>query len=306
MRTSLFTEEACALAFAALGTCYHLWTPEDFEVIFTDEDGFKVGMTIIGICSKMVPDVRILTFELMSNHIHITASGKEDRIMHLFNLIKSFIMRWTRANGRDVRWESFIAGIRQLATLDEVRNVIVYDNRNGFVVNPSCTPFSYRWGANRFYFNPDAKELAQLKSKPMSLRDRQRATRSRKADRADGLLSFEGYALPLSFCEIDSGERLFRSPSQYFFKISRSVETSKGIARELHERVFYTDDELFRTISSISRKKYGTGTPSQTPAEAKIELAKLMHYEYNATLKQISRILKLAPALLASLFPKIG
>ena len=298
-------EEACAQAFAALGPCYHLWTPDCFEVIFTSEDDFKAGMTIIGICAKMVPDVRILTFEIMSNHIHMAVAGSESRIAVLFNLIKSFLIKWSRASGRSLKWKEFNASTRLVTTLEDIRNVIAYINRNGFVVTPSCTPFSFRWGANRFFYNPDARKAAALESGTLTLRERQRATRSRKADGVGGLLKFEGCALTLSFCDIDAGEKLFRSASHYFFKISRSVESSKSIASELSEKVFCTDDELFAAVSMTCHKKFGTGLPSRIPAEAKVDIAKMMHYEYNATRKQIARILKLSPALLETMFPQI-
>ena len=64
----------------------HLWTPENHEVILSDEGTFHAGMNIFAIAVVCSPDVRIVTFELMSNHLHVTLSsrdtsgGKADRL----------------------------------------------------------------------------------------------------------------------------------------------------------------------------------------------------------------------------------
>ena len=112
---------------------------------------------------------------------------------------------------------------------------------------------------------------------------------------------YEGCVSPLSFCEIALGERLFRSPSHYFYKLGRSIEAQKDIARDISESVFYTDDELFSAISSMARKKYFIESVTEAGAAEIIELAKTMRYEYNASTKQIMRFLKLSNQVLASI-----
>lgn len=43
--------------------------------------------------------------------------------------------------------------LKPINDLKALREAIVYVNRNGYVVNPSHTPFSYPWGTGRYYFN---------------------------------------------------------------------------------------------------------------------------------------------------------
>ena len=68
-------EALCEAKFRDLGECHHLWTPENHEIIFTSQADFKTGMTLFGISARLFADVAVLTYELMSNHIHLTASG---------------------------------------------------------------------------------------------------------------------------------------------------------------------------------------------------------------------------------------
>lgn len=300
--SSYYEKEAlCEAKFRDLGECHHLWTPENHEIIFTSQSGFKTGMALFGISAGLFADVSILTFELMSNHIHITASGKEDRLIQLFETFKGLVLRWLKNNGRTMRLEKFQAGTRRLMTLEDIRNVIVYDNRNGFVVSPEHTPFTYPWGANRYYFSPDSCRLAEQESKPFSLRERRHVSHSRIADAAEGLVLFDGYASPLSFCDIHTGELLFRDASHYFNKLSKSVESNASIAKEIGESIWYTDDELYSIVRKISKERYGTVSPAVLAPNDRIVLAKTLHYEFNAGSKQLQRMLKLDSSVLNAL-----
>lgn len=298
MKSYYDEERLCSQTCLELGDCYHLWTSERCEMIFYTEADFREGMNVIGICARLHPQIRILTFEIMSNHLHFALVGDESAIRHFFDSLKKYLSRHFRKRvdecPRSTDWSGFNASVRKIDTLEDLRNVIVYINRNGYVISKGHTPFTYPWGTNRYYFNPDAVALASLKSRPMTLRERQSAINSRVADHIEGLAIHENCALPLSFCDIASGERLFRNPSHYFYKLGRSIEGQKKIAGEISESIFYTDDELFSAISSIAREKYGCRQLVQVPAEAKLELARTMRFEYNSSAKQIQRMLKIS------------
>lgn len=295
-------ERICENAFCQMGECYHLWTPENFEIIFTNEADFKLGMSIIGICAKLFPDIKILTFELMTNHLHVTAVGYHDRIVAMFSTIKEMLKRCFKSQGRVIDWDGFKEKLRPLTSLTDARNVISYDNRNGYVVSDRYTPFSYPWGANRYYFNPDACRLAREHSSSMSLRQLRKISHSRFADGIKDLITFDGYALPLSFCDISSGEELFRGPTHYFNSIAKNIESNAAIAKEVGESIFYTDDELFGIISRFGSQKFSEPMPSRLNNQAKIEVAKIMRYDYNASDKQIQRMLKIEPSIINTLF----
>ncbi len=295
-------ERACELMFIKLGECWHLWTPEGFDIIFDNEKEYGDGMGIIGVCARMYPDVIILTFELMSNHLHICAAGSETRIREMFGYIRMFLERHMKSLGKVIGWNRFEPGLRQLATLDDLRNVIIYDNRNGYLVHPEHTPFSYPWGANRYFFNDDAKEIAQRNSRKMPVIMKRNLCHFRDAGKVEGLMLYNGYASPLSFCRIDIAEQLFRDASHYFYKLGKSIETNARIAKEIQESIFYTDDEINDVIYRICRERYNVKSPSLLNSNAKIEMAKMLRYDYNASLAQIERRLRLDGKVIESLF----
>jgi hypothetical protein len=80
------------------------------------------------------------------------------------------------------------------------------------------------------------------------------------------------------------------------------MESKKEIAKELGERVFYTDDELYSILVMHGHERYQCDNPALLLPEQKLELAKLMKYEYHAGEKQIRRMLRLDPSIISALF----
>lgn len=292
------SEDRCQAVFENLKPCWHLWTPENFEIIFRNENDLKVGMCLVGICAKMFPEVIVHTFELMSNHLHLCVSGNHQDVMSFFHRLSMFLRRFCAAEGYTIDWLEFKCETRELTTLEDMRNVIVYINRNGYLVQTNYSPFTYPWGANKYFFNPDSKRLATEGAKKMTLRARRALTHSRLADEAEGVMIFDGYATPTSFCDICTTEKIFHSASNYFYRLGKNIEANKKIAKEISESIFYTDDELYAAIRNICLTKYGFSIPSQIPASAKLELARTMRFDYNASPKQIQRMLKVNPEMI--------
>ena len=299
-------ENRCLQCFNKMKVCYHLWTPENFEIIFRNDAEFLVGMGIMAMAAKCFPEVQILTFELMTNHLHIMASGEEQRLRMMFEQIKKYLKRMADDAERTINWTGFNPGIRSLNSLSDARNVLIYNNRNGFLVNNCYTPFSYPWGANVCYFNPDARKRFNESAVLSTIKDRRSITHSHISDDIKGLRILDGIFTPFSFCNINMGESLFRDAVHYFYLLSKNIESNKEIAKEIGESVSYTEEELYAAISVKCKQNYGTANPSQIPSDSKISIAKIMRYEYNASLKQIQRMLRLDTGVLNSIFGSQG
>mgnify|MGYP003445350746 FL=1 len=148
-------ERECERLFEKSGPFWHLYTDgrvmEDF--LCTEED-FKIAMTALAVAAVLFKKVRIITFELMSNHIHMILNGESDECLELFGRFKARLRRILKTNGRVINWEAFKADILPIETLNALRNEIIYVNRNAFVANPQFTPFSYPWGGGCAFFLP--------------------------------------------------------------------------------------------------------------------------------------------------------
>ncbi len=102
-----------------------------------------------------------------------------------------------------------------------------------------------------------------------------------------GSRTLDGYACPMSFCQIEKAEEYYRNASNFFYEISRNIESQKAIAEEIGEQIRYTDDEMFRIAVAQSKKSYGESSPCLLSQSAKTELARLLHFEWGASRKQL-------------------
>lgn len=307
MKTFSEQEGRCSLLFTQSQPFWHLWTPENHPVFLPDKEAFMAAMSILAICARMIPEVRIITFQLMTNHLHQTLAGSLEGCLRLFGFFKKYLSKYLKARGFTVGLAFGDITPRSLESLQDLRNVITYNNRNGYVVSPNETPFTYPWGANAYYFNYAAKARYRECGQALNRESRRRLLHSHDADTLQRpIVTVDGYACPMDFCDITLGENLFRCASHYFREVSRNIESQKAIAREIGETIFYTDDELFGVVLSLCQEKYDGMRPALLPVSAKQELAALLHYEYNAGNKQIQRMLRLDATVVSAMFPQRG
>lgn len=297
-------ESFCEFHFKQLGKCWHLYTPEDFEIIFSDDNDFRAGMTLFALCALDTPGVTILTFEWMNNHLHATLAGEETDIRRFFKKLALLLERYLRNRGRTTSLKQWTYRLRAISDLRDMRSVIAYNNRNGYLVNDQETPFTYPWGANRFFYNPSAgKDHIHSKDR-LKVRDIWDTFHTRRFDKLCGLVIVDGYVSPLEYCHIREAEALFRDAHQYYYAISRDYDIQRRLAKEFGDRVTYTDNELYAVVADLCKDSYGASSPAVLDKEAKTAVARKMHFDYNASDKQISRILRLETNLVHEMFSK--
>jgi hypothetical protein len=294
-------ETICEYRFRQFGRCWHLFTPENYEIIFADDDDFRAGMTLFALCVLSFPNIRILTFEWMNNHLHVTLAGDEADIRSFFRMLSGMLEKYFRNKGRTVSLKSWNYELRAVNDLKDLRSVIAYNNRNGFLVDEGETPFSYPWGANRFFFNPSACKEHDASTDRLRVRFIWKEFHTRAFDRFSGLVMIDGYVSPLAYCCIHEAESLFRSAHQYFHAVSRDLDAQRRITKEFGGRITYTDNEMYSVVSELCRTTYSVGAPTLLPKEAKVEVARKMHFEYNASNKQIARILRIEYGLIPTI-----
>lgn len=296
-------ENMCQSRFMEAGSCFHVCSQENHPVLFHNEEEFKAAMNIVAYAAFLCPDVRIFTFEIMANHFHFAMSGQRTRIDLFLKALVSKMASHPALTGSSMDFRNLSFNIHLIDSLDNLRNVIAYINRNGPVVNPNESVFTYEWGANRYFFNREALLRFESCGKRTTFRERRKLFRSDGFTNEENIIVLDGYVSPLCYCRITEAQMFFRHNRHYLFSVSRNIEASMEIAKMIGERIFYSDDDLFAIVSANCSKKYNCRTAALLPKEAKIELAKELHYHYNAGNKQICRLLKLELPVVCALFP---
>ena len=296
-------ERQCEELFRTRGPFYHLCTPGDSQlVLFETDDDFRFAMNLMASTLYEEPGINVITFEIMRTHLHVIGEGSIEAAERWFAKFRKKLYRFFQSNGivKDLRF--FRASIFPINDLAFLRNSIAYVNRNGYLVHPEYTPFSYPWGAGRYFFNPDAKQRYNITFHELTVRQKRALFFSHSIE-CDGAANVvDGYISPDSFCDLYMGELYFRDARHYFSLVSRSVEGYKDIAQMLGDSVFYTDDELYLIIRQICRDRYGNARPEILTLDQKKEFARMLHYDYKASNKQIQRMLRIDERKLAVLF----
>jgi hypothetical protein len=250
------------------------------------------------------PQLRHFTFELMNNHLHAVVAGEKEVILEFFNNFKKRLSRYLLSQERYIDVLTIKPTLKQITDLMSLRNLILYVNRNGYVVNSKVTPFSYPWGANMHFFNPVTRNQNRQYFSDLKVMDRRRICRSHKCDYPDSIYLTDGYISPLCYCDIDTAESFFRNAHHYMSMITKGIESYSEIAKGLGDRIFLSDDEMYSTVTSLTLRKYKKLGINELSNQERVEMANTLHFDYHASNKQISRILKLDPYSVESMFPK--
>ena len=289
----------CESNFKLHGPFWHLYTNgQTMQNIFCSKEDFKIGLIALAISLIMCKSVKLLAFELMSNHIHLILSGTKEECMELFNIFYKRLRLIYSKLGRAIDWNSFKADILPIDSLDSLRNEIIYTHRNAYVANGNFNPFSYPWGSGCAYFNHWTETVQTIDFKDLPLRIQRELTHSRDVAPYGHLRMCGDNLFIPSFCSVKLGESMFTDSRSYFNLLTRKAEAYSAIATRLKDSVFLTDDEIFHVTLSYCREKSGVANLSLLSPEQRIEVAREIHFKYKATHQQIRRLLRLDTNLL--------
>ena len=305
MMTFAEKEKECERLFDSNGPFWHVYTDGNVMAdIFRGEEEFKEGMMALAVCAVLFDKAELVTFELMNNHIHLIVRGLREGCLEFFEIFKRRLKRCFQRMGKAVDWKKFEAQILRIETLKDLRNEIIYVNRNAYVANRNYTPFSYPWGGGWAYFNPVTEMLKTVPIHELGGRKARELTHYRDVETLSNLQFVGNVPYIPSFCRVDIGQSMFQDARSYFHALTRNVEAFSQIASRLKDSVFMTDDEMFVVAARYAEESFSRKLRMLTP-DQKISMARNLHYDYNAPNSQLRRILGLDIGILNEMFPSV-
>lgn len=301
-------ERICEFLFNEEKNYWHLFTQgKQTEILLITEEDFRFATNLVGMCADRYPDVKMYTFEVMDNHIHEALSGESERCLEMFNLFRNRLQRYLQNQGRMSLLTNFQATLLPITNLNSLRNTIAYINRNGYLANSEYTPFSYPWGAGNLYFSSLYNVLDRIKKisiNSLSVREKRVFCKSKDVLMSDRIKVLDNDIYIPSFCHVKEGEKFFRDAHHYFSILCRNLEANSEIAKLLGDSLSVSDEDMYYAACHLCEKHFNVKKiPLLTP-HAKLEIAKMLHFDYNATNQQLRRILKLPIEEIDVLFPK--
>lgn len=297
-------ELLCEQLFNDSGPYWHLCTPGQLtELLFRTEEDYHFIMNQQAILGCQY-DIRFLAFEVMSNHLHDIIIGVEQACLDYFAQLKRKLVRYFSGQGRYVNLDGFEPNLIPIDSLQMLRTEICYNHRNGFLVHPEFTPFSYPWGSGSLYYSPVPRDNLFPRYADLTDIEKRKVCRGRSADLPTRFRVDRGLILPQTYVDYQKGMALFRDAQHYFSYISKNLEAYSEPAKRLGDSIFLTDDEMFAALRNLSEKQFDEKKPTLLPHASKIELARRMRRDYHASDGQIQRMLRLDINVVRELFGK--
>lgn len=294
-------EQRCQREFDRLlseyGSVWHICTPGEFSfsVNVTEED-FRFSVSNVAI-SAAEAGLLVITDQVMANHIHVVGAGRKDQCTDFMDGYRYRQVKYLKEKGLYFKMDTFdCADPIQIDSIRMIRKEIVYCNRNGYLVDPSVTPFSYRWGGGSLYFNHFAQQDDGLPASKVSYRLKRELTYRSRFDMPAHYRYKDGMILPASYVDYRRGEAMFRNAHHYFSMLSKDYETFSEEAMRFGDKIVITDEEMYSVVMMMARQDYSVTSPALLPPAGKVEIARVLHQKYRATSQQIRRLLKLEKA----------
>lgn len=272
-----------------------LITTEHLEnrVWFRDDEDFKAGMNYVPVVAEAT-GVTILSFILMSNHVHffIQCSGGDlaklfiDRYKTQYSLY--FFKKYKVKNLLDSNGVT----IREIELSNESPEcAAAYVQMNPVAANICSRPESYPWGTGNCFFNPDIRKYKRLGD--YSARAQARLLHSKVELNQYFEVFEEGYINPRSYVDVQYVESLFRSPKRMNYFLMNSSKAKALREKKLTDSFSFSDQVLIMATNEMCRYQYQNKNVQDLSRNELEDLAHTLRSFFRSDANQISRILGL-------------
>ena len=266
------------------------------ELWFRDEADFKVGMNFVAIQAACSPEVAILAFILMSNHVHFVFKGAQSDVERFIcQFKKRYYMFYSRKWGVKKFLRLTGVDIKEIPYDDEaVERAIAYVQMNCVAANICSHPSQYPWGTGSAFFNRVRPSGTQLKD--LSARTRERLLHSN----CDLLpcnwhLGPEGYIAPLEYVDVKAVEDIFRMPKRLNYFLNTSSKARKRVESEDHLPAF-RDQVILAALPDLLRSLFGKDSYQELTDREQPECMRQIRFRFSADVHQIARVCGLSYA----------
>lgn len=279
---------------------YYLVTTEHLEdkLWFREVEDFPVGMNYVALQSALCPEVIVLAFILMSNHVHFVLYGTKDEVMEFVNAFKCrYSLYLYRKYG--IREHLRENGIHlkeiNIQEPEALERAIAYVQMNCVAAGICAHPSQYPWGTGNAFFTPgvsrSVKHLAD-----MSGRARKRLIHSEMALNMPGEWLVADYVLPESYVKVEAVERLFRSANRMNYFLNTSSKARKRLEAEEDRMPAFKDQIILQALPDLIRGLFHKTSFDELTHEEQAESLRQIRYRFSANVHQAARVCGLSYA----------
>ena len=270
------------------------------RILFQDEEDFKAAMNYVAVVTS-VTGVKVLSFVLMSNHVHFMLCCTREQA-------DSFIVRFKTAYGKYYRNRYGMGNLLRRNNVDfkeitpqfeALEKAIAYVQMNPVAARICLHPTGYRWGTGNVFNNLN-RERGMPLSDP-SMRARQRLLKSEVQLPPHWTVGREGYVLPESYVNLDFVEKLFKTPARMNYFLNNS---SKARLIEGRNNPSFRDQVVQDACVDLCRTMFGSDSVESLEKEEKKEVLQQLKRRFSADINQLGRTTGLKPEEISRMFER--
>lgn len=276
---------------------------------FRDDDDFATGMNYVAIQAALTPEVMVLVFILMSNHVHFVLYGTRREVEAFANDFKG---RYSKYLNKKYGTKEFLRrnslDIKELPMeeTEALERGMAYVQMNCVAANICLYPGQYPWGTGNVFFQADTASGGVHKYRrlgDLSGRERVRLLHSGQALAlpADWLLADAGYVLPESYVDVKHVEGIFRSAKRMQYFLNTSSKARKRLESEEENLPAFRDQVILSAIPDLLQSLFQKKTFDGLTNPEKTEALRQIRFRFSAGVHQAARVCGLTYADAASL-----
>ena len=273
---------------------------------FRDEEDFKVGMNYMAVQTVCNPDVSVLSFILMSNHVHFVLHGCLEDIIIFFNQFKQrYSMYMSRKYGTKEFLRRNRVDIKLLPPDDEaLERAIAYVQMNCVAANICSHPSQWPWGTGNEFFNQNYHIGMRLGD--LSARARFRMIHSCIPNLPGNWpINTDGYILPRAYVDITAVENCFRTPKRMNYFLTNSSKAKRRLEESGEHLPSFRDQTILSAMPDLCRSLFQKDSLATLNYDEQAELARQIRYRFSADAGQIARVCGLTYADAARLLDRV-
>lgn len=273
---------------------------------FMDDEDFRVAMNYVAIQAFYCPNVVVLTFILMSNHVHFILKGSEKDVIafvngfkHRYSLyyyLKYGVRGLLRRNKLDVRHIPLDSEAPERA--------IAYVQMNCVAANICAHPSQYPWGTGNTFFSENPRDGLKLDS--MSILALERLMHSEQVDLPpDWIVNRQGFVPPSEYVDVTAVEKLFRTPGRmnYFLNNSSKAQRKMGLSED--NLPAFRDQTVAASLPDLCRSLFQKESFAQLNEDQQKELTRQIRFRFSAEAHQIARVCGISYSAAAKLLDSL-
>ncbi len=259
---------------------YHLSTDGRWEgSLFYTKEQYAYGMCLIGILTLLF-DIRIYSFTLMSNHVHIILSGTGSACLDAFDYLRRKISARLVKDGYPPLPEDYWFKLVPVDDPEQMKRDFIYVDRNPYEKH-ICVPGGYPWGTGYLHYSFVGDMLIGDRAGTLSGRELERRTGTRMSFPEHWQFHPQYGLLPASFIDNSLFTKLFRVPKEYLTNLVKDYESAVQVARSLDESPEYSEEETRDIVETLLQKYYANSSLSKLSPDKKGRLAVILKKEYD-------------------------